>query len=118
MKLFFAIARISTVLLFIVALNAGAAFSQQVTGTILGRVTDTTGSVVPGATIQIQNPDTGLTRTEQADSDGRYFSSNLPLGSYMVTVQKQGFKTLVRNGIILTVGSQETVNAELAVGDV
>jgi hypothetical protein len=80
MPRFSAIARIGAILTFGMLLSA-AAFGQQVTGTILGRVTDTTGSVVPVATIQILNGDTGFSRTEQADSDGRYLSSNLPLGS-------------------------------------
>jgi hypothetical protein len=105
MTRFSAAARIGAILVFVVVLSAGVAFGQQVTGTILGRITDGTGSVVSGATIQILNIDTGFSRTEQADSDGRYLSSNLPLGSYSVTVQKQGFKTSVRSGVVLTVGS-------------
>src|SRR5882672_5590599 len=118
MTRFSAMARVGTICLFVVMLSAGAAFGQQVTGTILGRITDSTGSVVPGATIQIQNAAIGFSRTDTADSDGRYLESSLPLGSYTVTVQKQGFQTLVRSGIVLTVGSEVTVNAELAVGDV
>jgi hypothetical protein len=115
---FSAMVRIGAIFIFVVVLSAGVAFSQQVTGTILGRVTDSSGSVVPGATIQIQSPATGFSRTETADSEGRYLSANLPLGSYTITVQKQGFQTLVRSGIGVTVGSQVTVNAELVIGDV
>src|SRR5882724_12902207 len=111
---FSTIAKFGAIFMFVVALSAGAAFGQQVTGTILGRVTDSTGSVVPGATIQIQNPAIGFSRTDAADGDGRYLESNLPLGTYSVTVQKAGFQTLVRSGIVLTVGSELTVNAELA----
>ena len=118
MTRFSATTRIGAILTFLMLLSAPLAFGQQVTGTILGRVTDTTGSVVPAATIQILNPAIGFSRTDQADADGRYFESNLPLGTYVVTVQKQGFQTLVRSGIVLSVGSQQTVNAELAVGDV
>ena len=95
-----------------------AAFSQAVTGAILGRVTDTTGAVVPGATVQIQNVETGFSRTEQTDSGGRYLARNLPLGTYTVTVQQAGFRTEVRSGIALTVASEMTVNVELAVGNV
>lgn len=105
-------------LMFVALLGANFTPGQQVTGTILGRVTDSTGSVVPGATIQIQNAAIGFTRTETADSDGRYFSTNLPLGAYTVTVTKDGFQTLVRSGIELAVGAQVTINAELVVGNV
>jgi hypothetical protein len=104
--------------LFVVLLSVGVAFGQQVTGTILGRVTDSSGATVPAASVQIQNPDTGFSRTEVADADGRYYESSLPLGNYTVTVQKEGFQTLVRTGIVLSVGSQVTVNAELVVGNV
>ena len=114
----FSVMRFGVILTFVVALTAGVVFGQQVTGTILGQVTDTSGSVVPGATIQVQNPAIGFSRTETADTDGRYLSANLPLGSYSVTVQKEGFQTLVHNGIVLSVGSAVTVNAELVVGNV
>lgn len=118
MKRFTAMAKIGAIFLFVAMLSAGVAFSQQVTGTISGRVTDSTGGVVPEATIQIQNPATGFSRTDQADADGRYLESNLPSGSYTITVQKAGFQTLVRSGVDVTVGAQVTINAELVVGDV
>jgi carboxypeptidase family protein/TonB-dependent receptor-like protein len=98
--------------------SAAMALSQVVTGAILGRVTDTTGAVVPGATVQIQNADTGFSQTAQSDSEGRYLVRNLPLGSYTVTVQQAGFQSQVRRGISLSVGSEVAVNVELAVGNV
>ena len=97
-------------------LQAGNTHAQVVTGTILGRVSDTTGAVLQGAAVQIQNTDTGLTRTETTDREGQYSSRNLPLGGYVITITHPGFQTHVRQGIILTVGSEQTVNAELAVG--
>jgi carboxypeptidase family protein/TonB-dependent receptor-like protein len=110
--------RLATLVALLVVLNSTIAFSQVVTGSILGRVTDSTGAVVPGATVQIQNGETGFSRTEQTDSEGRYLSRNLPLGSYSVTVQQSGFQTQVRRGISLTVASEVVVNVELAVGNV
>src|ERR1700686_2653382 len=108
--------RFCALIALLVVLNTGVAFSQVVTGAILGRVTDTTGAVVPGATVQIQNVDTGFTRSEQTDREGRYLSRNLPLGSYSVTVQQTGFQTTERRGISLSVASEVTVNVELTVG--
>jgi carboxypeptidase family protein len=111
-------ARVVALIALLAVLNAVTAFSQVVTGAILGRVTDTTGAVLPGATVQIQNVETGFARTEQTDSEGRYLSRNLPLGSYSVTVQQAGFRTEERRGIVLTVASEVTVNVELAVGNI
>jgi carboxypeptidase family protein len=76
-----------------VLLNTAVVLSQVVTGAILGRVTDSTGAVVPGAMVQIQNVDTGFSQSVQTDSGGRYLSRNLPLGNYSVTVQQAGFQT-------------------------
>ena len=92
--------------------------AQVVTGSISGRVTDSTGAVIPGATIQIQNLDTGLSRSAETDSAGRYVTRNLPLGSYSVTAQQEGFQKQVRSGITLNVGSEAVVNLELSVGTV
>src|SRR5258706_14301249 len=110
--------RASTLIAFFILLNAMVAVSQVVTGSILGRVMDTTGAVVPGTKVQMQNVETGFSRTEQTDSGGRYLSRNLPLGSYSVTVQQPGFRTEVRSGIVLSVASEVSVNVELAVGGV
>ena len=111
-------ARIGTLFMLVVLLNAGIVIGQVVTGTIFGRVSDTTGAVVPGASVQIQNVDTGYSQTARTDTQGRYLSRNLPLGSYTVTVQQPGFQAQVQRGIVLTVGSEVTVNIELSIGNV
>ena len=92
--------------------------AQVVTGSISGRVTDTTGAVIAGATIQIQNLEMGLSRTAETDSAGRYVARNLPVGPYSVAAQQQGFQKQIRNGITLAVGSEAVVNLELSVGTV
>ena len=103
---------------FLILLTVTASYGQVVTGAILGRVTDTTGAVVPGVSVQIQNVDTGFSQAVQTDAGGRYAARNLPLGNYSVTVQQPGFQSQVRRGIVLTVGSEANVNMELAVGNV
>ena len=104
-------------LLLILLCPAGLA-AQVVTGAISGRVTDTTGAVIPGAMMQIQNVETGLSRNVETDSAGRYVARNLPSGSYSVTAQQAGFQKQIRSGITLTVGSEAVVNLELSVGAV
>ena len=97
---------------------ASTAFSQAVTGSISGTVKDSTGAVLPGAQVVLLNQDTGFTRTVQSDAAGRYVATSLPLGDYQVTATLQGFQTMVRSGIVLTVAREAVVDLELSVGAV
>ncbi len=56
--------------------------AQTGSGTITGIVTDASGAVVPGATVSIENPVSGLSRTAKTDAAGRYQFTNLPLNPY------------------------------------
>jgi len=103
------------VLLFCGALTSRA---QVTTGTISGTVTDSTGAVLPGTNIVIQNEDTGISRTVTTDSAGRYLAPSLTLGNYRVTATLQGFQSEVRTGIVLTVGREAVVDLKLTVGAV
>ncbi|OFV99113.1 MAG: hypothetical protein A3H28_15185 [Acidobacteria bacterium RIFCSPLOWO2_02_FULL_61_28] len=105
-------------LLLAIVLSVAPMPAQVVTGAITGRVTDNTGAVIPGATVQVQNVETGLARNTTSDAAGRYEVRNLPPGSYTVTVQQTGFRTEVRSGITLSVGSEVAMNVELSVGSV
>jgi hypothetical protein len=95
-----------------------AARAQVVTGTILGTVSDSSGSVVPGATITIRHVGTGQTRTVVTDAGGRYRESQLPIGSYEIRAELQGFKAEVRQNLGLTVGAELVVTFALQVGAV
>jgi len=98
--------------------SAALLSAQVVTGTISGRVVDTTGAVLPGATLEVRNVETGFSRTIIADAAGRYAARNLPLGSYTVTSRLDGFRTEVRSGVTLTVGREAIVNLQMSVGTV
>src|SRR5205814_7203276 len=78
--------------------------TQITTGTIQGTVTDANGAIVPGASVEIKNLDTNLTRTLTTDEGGRFVALALPPGPYSVTVSKQGFATAVAERLDLTVG--------------
>ena len=112
-------ARTCVLVVFATLCTATIVVGQAVTGTILGRVTDATGAVVPGAMVQIQNLDTGFSRAEQTDREWRYLSPNIPLGNYSVTVQQTGCLTSERAGGFpaLSVASEVALNVELAVGN-
>jgi Carboxypeptidase regulatory-like domain len=92
------------------------AFAQ---GAIAGQVTDTSGAIVPGVTVEATSP--ALiegTRTTTTDDQGRYQITGLRPGAYKVTFTLPGFRTIVREGIELTAGFTATVSPQMAVGAV
>ncbi|HEY6969701.1 MAG TPA: TonB-dependent receptor, partial [Candidatus Angelobacter sp.] len=86
------------------------------TGTLRGTVTDPQGAVVPGATVTVTNPSTGVTKTAKTGGDGAYRIQALPPGSYVITVAAQGFSKEVAKGIEVTVGEIQSYDAHLKVG--
>src|SRR5579862_4208064 len=60
---------------------------------ISGVVTDTSGSAIPGATVQVENTETGVIRALTTDEAGRYDATLLPIGNYKVTADKPGFQS-------------------------
>src|SRR3954466_2861444 len=95
--------------------NAGA---QAVSGTILGTVTDSSGSVVPGAKVTIVNEGTGLTRTIVADTSGEFTAPSLPTGRYTVIAELSGFKTVTLPDVDLGVDQHLRINVRLEIGTV
>ncbi|MGA2213694.1 MAG: carboxypeptidase regulatory-like domain-containing protein, partial [Bryobacteraceae bacterium] len=90
--------------------------AQATTATILGTVTDPSGSAIPAATVQVRNTGTSQTQETVTDAQGRYQIPELGLGQYDIHTSKQGFSTAVRTGVTLTVGSQTVVDFALTVG--
>jgi len=92
--------------------------AQTTGGSISGEVRDTSGAVIPGASLTVTNVETGATRTATADSTGRYRVQNLAVGSYQVEATYSGFKSVTRRGITLTVGRAAEVDITMDVGNV
>src|SRR5437879_11142503 len=84
---------VSFVILMIAASSGEA---QTTTAAFQGTVTDTSGGVLPGAQVAASNVETGLKRTTTTSEAGRFLLSELPPGSYEITVTLTGFDTLVR----------------------
>ena len=98
-------------------LLAPAGATAQQAATIAGGVTDTTGGVLPGVTVEIASPALiEQFRTAVTDAAGRYAVVELRPGTYSVTFELPGFSRVVREGIELTSGFTATVDAELGVG--
>jgi hypothetical protein len=91
--------------------------AQQVTGSIVGTVTDSQGAVVAGAKITVTDSDKGaVVRNLVTDSAGAYAATLLPAGHYAVSAEAQGFKIGLANGIVLDVNEQHTQDFQLEVG--
>jgi len=88
----------------------------QVSAAISGRVEDSSGSAVPGATVTVKSLETGAMRAVATDESGNFRVLSLPLGPQEVKVEKTGFQSVVRTGINLEVGQEATLNVKLEVG--
>ena len=103
-------------LLFVLA---GVQFAQDITGSIVGTVTDPTGAGVPGAKVSITNTDrNSVLRTLTTDAQGSYGAPLLPIGRYSVVVEANGFKKSTQSSIELNVNDSLTVKVKLEVGNV
>lgn len=90
------------------------AWSQN-DGTITGRVEDTTGARIPGVTIGVTSTAIQGERSLVTDETGNFRFQALPPGTYTVKFELPGFKTLIRQGIIVEVGRTVTLNTQLEV---
>lgn len=92
--------------------------AQILYGTLVGSVTDSSGAVVPGATVMVTQKQTNLTRTAVTDASGGYTLSTLSPGTYDVKVTAKGFKTFAKVGVPVSLNTIARVNAILQVGAV
>jgi Carboxypeptidase regulatory-like domain len=97
-------------------LSTAPAWAQTITGRIDGRVTDSSGAVLPGATISIVNTGTGLTITLVTDDNGTYTATNLPVGNYTVSAELEGFRRAQRTGVQLSADGRLSADFMLGVG--
>jgi len=107
---------IPVLLCTLVVLTPSVAAAQAVTGTILGRVTDSSGAVIPGATVTLTNTGTTQSRAVVTDSAGEYSAPSLPTGKYTVTAEIQGFKTVTMSNVDLGVDQHVRIDVKLEVG--
>lgn len=100
----------------LLALLFGAQLSAQVDrATLQGTVSDSTGAVVPGASVEIVSQDTGLRRQIKTNEAGAYVAAGLPIGNYSVTVSLSGFRTVTFQDVRLGVGDIRTLDVQLEV---
>jgi len=100
----------------VVATWPGQLHAQEARGTIIGRVSDPSGAVIPGASVQVMNKAMGTELSLQTNSAGSYLAALLIPGMYRITVSSPGFKTYVRDDVELRVNERLEVNITLEIG--
>ncbi|HXG86847.1 MAG TPA: TonB-dependent receptor [Vicinamibacterales bacterium] len=100
----------------VIVLGVHASLTAQATGNIAGIVTDDSGAVLPGVTVEVTNTNTGQTRTAVTRADGYFTLPLLQPGVYQVKGTLGGFKTFLRDGVTVTVESTARVDMQLPVG--
>jgi carboxypeptidase family protein len=111
--------RFVVAMLAVCLLASTHAFAQgggaSTTGSINGKVADSSGGVLPGVTVSATSPSAMGAQTSVTDTGGNYRFPALPPGTYTVTYELPGFNTLKRENIQISMGFTATVNVELAV---
>ena len=91
--------------------------AQTNTAEIQGVVRDTTGGLLPGASVVVASVTSGLRIERASDDAGRFFVPGLPVGEYSVTVSLDGFKTVTRPNVIVQVGQRVELPITLPLGE-
>jgi hypothetical protein len=113
-----AVGPLAIVTVCVSALLAPPVVAQVAQGVILGIVRDSSGAVVPEARVTLVHLETNRTHDTTTDGQGFYRSVPLPIGSYAITAESEGFGRTVRTGIRLAIQQEATVDLVLEVGDV
>jgi hypothetical protein len=86
------------------------------TAEVGGAVQDPSGAVIPKASVEFRNQDTGIRRQVSTNGDGYYHIAGVDPGKYDATVQAKGFKTLTRENIVFEVGDKAQIDFTMQVG--
>jgi len=92
--------------------------AQSATGRIVGTVQDTSGAVVPGASIEATNPETNTSYKTTSSDSGKYSFEALPPGSYTITVEQTNFRKYSTSQNVLTANDTVTINIPLEPGSI
>ncbi len=110
------ICRFAYCVLSVVLLTGMALCQTQITGGVIqGTVLDPSGAVITAASVEALNLDTNVRQSASTDENGRFSFLALNPGNYQVTAKKNGFASVVAQGIDLTVGQARILNLTLKV---
>src|SRR5215470_667705 len=103
---------------FLLLLLAASLLQAQDTGAVTGTVRDSSGAVVPNATVKISNAAGGLDRETTTNADGDYLIAGLPAATYNLTVSSKGFQNYQVKDVVLRIAQKLRVDATMQVGAV
>ena len=109
--------RLAVVALVVISVCA-ATWAQTVTGSIRGSVMDQTGAAIPEAQISARNISTGVVTTTESDASGTYNIQTLPIGAYIVSAKKTGFKITANRPFSLEIDQIARIDLKREVGEV
>ena len=109
---------LALILLSFVGATPAAYPQAQTAGEITGQVLDPSKAAISNAAVTATNSATGAVRKAQTDSQGHYALTNLPVGTYSITVEHEGFQQLKQTGVMLNVATTVTLNVTLTIGSV
>ena len=107
---------LATLLLSTLFFEVEPAAAQSELATVFGRVTDPSGAVISGASVEVRNVDTGISVTSATNTDGLYTVPSLHPGHYVISVRKPGFRSVSATGLELNVQDNVARNFSLQVG--
>jgi hypothetical protein len=110
--------RLTAALAVAVFACAGTAAAQQQSGEIFGKVTDNTGAILPGVTVTLTGEALIQPQTATTSTTGSYQFPRIPIGTYTVKFELPGFKTVVREGIRVTVGFNAEISQQMELSTV
>ncbi|HJZ78937.1 MAG TPA: TonB-dependent receptor, partial [Pyrinomonadaceae bacterium] len=118
------LARLLSRLMMVLAITLGPiaathlVFGQAVSGTLLGTITDPHNAVVAGATVTITEVNTNIKRSVVTNESGNYTFDHLPLGKYLIEVEHEGFKKVLKSDVDVTVNNTTRTDLGLEPGTV
>ena len=98
------------------AVPVAQAQSQAINGTIEGTVADVSGGVLPGVTVTVTNLDTGASSSVITNESGLFRAPLLPLGTYRLSAELEGFKKFEQTGLTISAGQTAVIDVKLEVG--
>jgi Carboxypeptidase regulatory-like domain/TonB dependent receptor len=117
-NVFFRAISVAAIFAAAIAIPIASAQTQAINGSIRGRVADPAGASIAGAAVTVENVATNFTRDTVSNEEGYFVIPNLPIGTYTVTVKKEGFEQERRTGIVLDAGTEAVIDTALKVGSV